>query len=73
MNAPLRHPSVIKESLIPDRFPRLSPAQKILQAAADRAIWRQIIAEMNLKPGISISSAEPDYPRSAWEVRNVLR
>jgi hypothetical protein len=40
---------------------------------ADRLFWLQVIAEMNLKPGITGVSSSSDYPRTAWEVRNVLR
>jgi hypothetical protein len=35
------------------RFPRLSAAEKAAKAEANRVIWREIIAEMNLKPGIT--------------------
>jgi hypothetical protein len=81
MNAPFRQDSVVSKSEITDRFPRLSPAQKILQAAADRAIWQQIVAEMDLKPGISVPT-DPRYidgrpvglEWGTWkEARHVLR
>jgi hypothetical protein len=56
MNAPFRLPTV---STSPakgevDRFPRLSAAQKLLQAAADCA--------MDLKPGISGRNVGWDSP-----------
>lgn len=55
------------------RFPRLSPTQKLLQEAADRAVWQQVIADLKLKPGISLGMDAVDYPWTAWEARNVLR
>jgi hypothetical protein len=54
MNAPFHLPTEAA------RFPKLSPAQKLLQAAADSAIFREIIAEMNLKPGISGPASTPE-------------
>lgn len=55
MNAPLLHPVVpVADARQETRFPRLSAAQKILQAAADRAVMLQFISDLKLKPGISI-------------------
>jgi hypothetical protein len=64
MNAPFR------TAAKPNRFPRLSPAQKLLQAAADREIFREIIAEMNLQPGIAPGSCNRDrLSFNAWGKR----
>lgn len=73
MNAPLSHP------VKPDRFPRLSPAQKLLQAAADRALMAPIIAELGRpRPIIDFGLQDRTHPTglewgTARESRNVLR
>jgi hypothetical protein len=62
MNASSQHP-IAEASPVQGgatRFPRLTTAEKALQAAAERAIMREVIAEMNLRPGISPGSGNPD-------------
>lgn len=56
MNAPLSHPAipaVERPQEIASNYPEFPES-------STAAIWRQIIAEMNLRPGVVIEAVQPD-------------